>query len=100
MSFPVKSPRKLIEVALPLDAINAACARKKSIRHGHPSTLHLWGARRPLAAARAVIFAQMVNDPSYQQGGGFRYGVNKEKATAQHHCRAPQLHRYAPTRLG
>ena len=56
--------RKLIEVALPLDAINKACVREKSIRHGHPSTLHLWWARRPLAAARAVIFAQMVDDPS------------------------------------
>jgi putative DNA methylase len=78
---PKQTPKKLIEVALPLDAINAACAREKSIRHGHPSTLHLWWARRPLAAARAVIFAQMVNDPGYQQGGGFRYGVNKEKAT-------------------
>ena len=55
---------KLIEVSLPLDAINAASAREKSIRHGHPSTLHLWWARRPLAAARAVIFAQMVDDPS------------------------------------
>ena len=57
-------PKKLIEVALPLDAINKASAREKSIRHGHPSTLHLWWARRPLAAARAVIFAQMVADPS------------------------------------
>ena len=56
--------RKLIEVALPLDAINEAAAREKSIRHGHPSTLHLWWARRPLAAARAVLFAQMVDDPS------------------------------------
>ena len=56
--------KKLIEVALPLEAINAASAREKSIRHGHPSTLHLWWARRPLAAARAVIFAQMVDDPS------------------------------------
>ncbi|MBL8096299.1 MAG: DUF1156 domain-containing protein, partial [Anaerolineales bacterium] len=56
--------KKLIEVALPLEAINAAAAREKSIRHGHPSTLHLWWARRPLAAARAVIFAQMVDDPS------------------------------------
>ena len=51
-------------MALPLDAINTAAAREKSIRHGHPSTLHLWWARRPLAAARAVIFAQMVDDPS------------------------------------
>jgi len=59
-----KSNTKLIEVALPLQAINLACAREKSIRHGHPSTLHLWWARRPLAAARAVIFAQMVDDPS------------------------------------
>ena len=56
--------KKLIEVALPLDAINSASAREKSIRHGHPSTLHLWWARRPLATARAVIFAQMVDDPS------------------------------------
>ena len=56
--------KKLIEVALPLVAINVASAREKSIRHGHPSTLHLWWARRPLAAARAVIFAQMVDDPS------------------------------------
>ena len=56
--------KRLIEVALPLDAINSAAAREKSIRHGHPSTLHLWWARRPLAAARAVIFAQMVDDPS------------------------------------
>jgi hypothetical protein len=56
--------KKLIEVALPLEAINIASAREKSIRHGHPSTLHLWWARRPLAAARAVIFSQMVEDPS------------------------------------
>ena len=56
--------KKLIEVALPLEAINAASAREKSIRHGHPSTLHLWWARRPLATARAVLFAQMVDDPS------------------------------------
>ena len=55
--------KKLIEVALPLDAINQASAREKSIRHGHPSTLHLWWARRPLAAARAVIFTSLVDDP-------------------------------------
>jgi putative DNA methylase len=60
----MKTRKKLIEVALPLDAINKASAREKSIRHGHPSTLHLWWARRPLATARAVIFAQMVDDPS------------------------------------
>ena len=56
--------KKLIEVALPLDDINEASAREKSIRHGHPSTLHLWWARRPLAAARAVIWASLVDDPS------------------------------------
>ena len=56
--------KKLIEVALPLDAINRESAREKSIRHGHPSTLHLWWARRPLAACRAVLFAQLVDDPS------------------------------------
>ncbi|WP_313209925.1 DUF1156 domain-containing protein [Stutzerimonas nitrititolerans] len=79
--FPIKTPKKLIEVALPLDAINAAAAREKSIRHGHPSTLHLWWARRPLAAARAVIFAQMVNDPGFERHLG--RGVNKEKAAAE-----------------
>lgn len=57
-------PKKLIEVAIPLEAINAASAREKSIRHGHPSTLHLWWARRPLAACRAILFAQLVDDPS------------------------------------
>lgn len=56
--------KKLIEVAIPLEAINAASAREKSIRHGHPSTMHLWWARRPLAACRAVLFAQLVDDPS------------------------------------
>lgn len=58
--------KKLIEVALPLEAINRESAREKSIRHGHPSTLHLWWARRPLAACRAVLFAQLVDDPSAQ----------------------------------
>lgn len=56
--------KKLIEVALPLEAINKEAAREKSIRHGHPSTLHLWWARRPLAAARAVIWSSLVDDPS------------------------------------
>ena len=60
----MKLRKKLIEVAQPLKAINVASAREKSIRHGHPSTLHLWWARRPLAAARAVLFSQMVDDPS------------------------------------
>jgi putative DNA methylase len=62
MNTPYK--KKLIEVAIPLEAINTASAREKSIRHGHPSTLHLWWARRPLAACRAVLFAQLVDDPS------------------------------------
>lgn len=61
--MPSSAAKKLIEVALPLDAINRASAREKSIRHGHPSTLHLWWARRPLAAARAVIFTSLVDDP-------------------------------------
>src|SRR5256886_11567177 len=56
--------KKLIEVALPLKAINEASIREKSIRHGHPSTLHLWWARRPLATCRAVLFASLVDDPS------------------------------------
>jgi putative DNA methylase len=60
--------RKLIEVALPLEAINRESAREKSIRHGHPSTLHLWWARRPLAACRAVLFASLVDDPSAHPG--------------------------------
>lgn len=77
----VKVPKKLIEVALPLDDINSASAREKSIRHGHPSTLHLWWARRPLAAARAVLFSQMVNDPGYERTLG--RGWNKEKAQVE-----------------
>ena len=84
MNNNIKTPKKLIEVALPLDAINDACAYEKMPGIGaHPRGIHLWWARRPLAAARAVLFAQMVNDPGYQQGGGFRYGVNKEKAEAE-----------------
>jgi len=77
----IKSPKKLIEVALPLDDINKEAVREKSIRHGHPSTLHLWWARRPLAAARAVIFAQMVNDPGGERG--YRAGLTKEQAAAK-----------------
>lgn len=62
----IVSPKKLIEVSLPLDEINKAAGTEKSIRHGHPSTIHLWWARRPLAATRAVIFAQLVNDPAWK----------------------------------
>ncbi len=81
MTTPIKTPKKLIEVALPLDVINDASSGEKSIRHGHPSTMHVWWARRPLATARAVIFAQMVNDPGYERSLG--RGVNKEKAQSE-----------------
>lgn len=77
----MKLPKKLIEVALPLDEINAEASREKSLRHGHPSTLHLWWARRPLAAARAVLFAQLVNDPGGQRG--WSKGLTKEQAAAK-----------------
>jgi putative DNA methylase len=82
--YPIKSPRKLIEVALPLDAINAACAYEKMPGIGaHPRGIHLWWARRPLAAARAVIFAQLVNDPGTNIGRGFKYGMNKKEASIE-----------------
>ena len=71
---------KLIEVALPLAAINAEAAREKSIRHGHPSTLHLWWARRPLAAARAVIWSSLVDDPSAE---GYRYSWTRSPAVGR-----------------
>ncbi len=71
--------KKLIEVGLPLEAINAACKREKSIRHGHPSTLHLWWARRPLAACRAVLFSSLVNDPSDDPV----HGLDQEKADTE-----------------
>ena len=64
----IKIPKKLIEVALPLDEINTQATREKSIRKGHPSTLHLWWARRPLATSRAILFAQLVNDPGGERG--------------------------------
>ena len=64
LPVPAVARRKLIEVSIPLQKINEESAREKSIRHGHPSTLHLWWARRPLAAARAVLFAQLVDDPA------------------------------------
>ena len=62
--LPARAGKKLIEVDLPLDVINAEAAREKSIRHGHPSTLHLWWSRKPLTACRAVLFASLVDDPS------------------------------------
>lgn len=72
--------KKLIEVALPLEKINAESAREKSIRHGHPSTLHLWWARRPLAAARAIIWASLVDDPSsHPELYPTEYDQNKER---------------------
>jgi len=74
----IKIPKKLIEVALPLDDINAQATREKSIRKGHPSTLHLWWARRPLATARAILFAQLVNDPGGERG--WYKGKTKEQA--------------------
>jgi len=86
VTYPIKSPKKLIEVALPLDAINEAAKEEKAVpRRGHPQTLHVWWARRPLAVARAVVFAQLVNDPGYQQGGGFKYGKNKKDAAIERH---------------
>ena len=79
--YPVKSPRKLIEVAIPLDAISVGCHQDKNpFLKNHPRGIHLWWARRPLAAARAIAFAQMVNDPGFQRGGGFQFGKKKEIA--------------------
>jgi len=83
--YPIKSPRKLIEVAMPLDAINASAAAEKNnpfVRR-HPRSIHTWWARRPFTAARALIFCQLVNDPGYQQGGGFKYGRNKREAAIE-----------------
>ncbi|MBN1931789.1 MAG: DUF1156 domain-containing protein [Desulfobacterales bacterium] len=73
-------PKKLIEVALPLDDINYAASKEKLIRHNHPSTLHLWWSRKPLAAARAILFAQLVNDPGGKRGYGKYKGQTKEDA--------------------
>ncbi len=81
---PVAYSKKLIEVALPLAKINEAAAREKSIRHGHPSTLHLWWARRPLAACRAVLFASLVDDPDSDPA--FRRldgSIDEERAAAK-----------------
>src|SRR3954462_10752312 len=73
-----RTRKKLIEVALPLADINVASAREKSIRHGHPSTLHLWWARRPLAACRAVLFASLVDDPDSDPAFGSWKGEERE----------------------
>jgi putative DNA methylase len=78
MTDPKRYPKKLIEVALPLEAINKESVREKSIRHGHPSTLHLWWARRPLAACRAVLFSSLIDDPSE-----YITGVEKQKIERQ-----------------
>lgn len=79
MTVPIKSPKKLIEVALPLDAINAETAlRKRKAPGGYPTTLHKWWAQRPVAAARAITFAQLVNDPGGERG----YGPGMTKAQA------------------
>ncbi len=75
--------KKLIEVALPLEAINKEAVREKSIRHGHPSTLHLWWARRPLAACRAVLFAQLVDDPSSDPQYRIGQRVDEERASGK-----------------
>jgi putative DNA methylase len=81
VSYDIKAPRKLIEVALPLDDINIAGASEKLIKVGKPTNLHLWWARRPLATVRAVLFAQMLNDPGYERSLG--RGVNKKEAAKE-----------------
>ncbi len=84
MDQPIKSPRKLIEVSLPLDVINAACAYEKMPGIGaHPRGIHLWWSRKPLAAARAILFAQLVNDPGTNIGRGFKYGLNRKDAAIE-----------------
>jgi putative DNA methylase len=83
--FPIKSPRKLIEVAMPMDAINISAAAEKNnpFIRAHPRSIHTWWARQPLTGARAILFGQLVNDPGYQQGGGFKYGKNKKEAAIE-----------------
>src|SRR4051812_17700462 len=83
--------KKLIEVALPLKAINEASAREKSIRHGHPRTLHLWWARRPLAACRAVLFASLVDDPESDPEAGKLSGEAREYWIAEDRSRLHRL---------
>lgn len=82
--MPIRSPKKLIEVALPLADINAeASLRKRKAPSGYPTALHKWWAQRPPAAARAVLFAQLVNDPGYESGQGFQRGMNKKDAARE-----------------
>jgi putative DNA methylase len=85
MPHPIKSPRKLIEVSLPLDAINLSAAAEKNnpfVRR-HPRSIHTWWARRPFTAARALLFCQLVNDPGSNIGRGFKYGMNKKDAALE-----------------
>ena len=78
----IKTPKKLIEVALPLDDINEeASLRKRKAPAGYPTALHKWWAQRPPAAARAVLFAQMVNDPGGERG--YRPGFSKKDAARE-----------------
>ena len=77
----IKAPKKLIEVALPLGDINSLSSAEKSIRLGHPSNLHLWWARRPFVTARAILFAQLVNDPGGERG--WRNGMTKAQAETE-----------------
>jgi putative DNA methylase len=63
MAVAANTRKKLIEVSIPLEVINRESGREKLIRHGHPSTLHLWWSRKPLATCRAILFAQLVDDP-------------------------------------
>lgn len=84
MTTPIHAPKKLIEVALPLDDINEeASLRKRKAPAGYPTALHKWWAQRPPAAARAVLFAQLVNDPGYETGSGFQRGVHKKGAARE-----------------
>jgi putative DNA methylase len=75
--------KKLIEVALPLEAINAAASKEKLNRHRHPSTLHLYWARRPLATCRAVLFSQLVDDPSEYIETLLAHGETRAAAEAE-----------------
>ena len=90
---------RLIEVALPIREISAESVRDKSLRHGHISTLHLWWARRPLAASRAVVFASLVPDPDDPRcPADFRAAVERHLKThvpteLKYYRRGRQVHR-------